>query len=776
MQSNEAFALWWVNTFGWYIFPVNGITDDLQCMCGNIDCKHKGKHPYTPLAPNGHNSASNDPNQIAQWWRVAPNANIGVDCGRSGLIVLDCDGAEGTTDLFNWCAGFGLEELPLTLHTRTGGGGEQFFYDAGDHFLKSMNGYQPNNDVKAQGGYVVLPSSLHASGRRYEIIGDVMFPTLIPELLATKLSYSKSGGAYESTRAPGSPSYIFSEARKFGAKSGYRDEFFNALAYALKKEGLGPQEAFDEVKRVHALTEQPPGDEFTIQEAIQKLHRVYTDEKIVADVTPEWPAVLNPDSSGQSNTSQVSETPKSIDLLEIMGSHPLTDRGNGQLLAAYVNGRWLWADKDWYEWTGGMWTIDKRRQIFEEARGVLNLLQEWAVGKTGTAGPEKRESLFKWANTSSSHGKMTSMVDLAGTHSNVARLVTEFDTNLWILTALNCTIDLRTGQGREFRQEDMCTKRTSVIYESGYQDATWTAYLQCVFNGDQDVIRYMQRVVGSMLSGEVRDKSLYMAVGPKNTGKTTFTNMLQTILGDYSMFMQPENLMYKKMSSIASHEIARMYGRRLIVSDEPAAGARFNESLLKQMTGHDTLAGDLKYRDTIEFQPTFSFFIAGNQATNVRDEALKARIIEIPFVRELQPGEQNPSVVVDAQDPNSNFCRAALAWAVEGCTLWAREGIGERPLAIQFATDDYRSDQDILGQMIDELLVVAPDEVVDMRNVYRAAQRWWSDRGEEAWRFRTFEANLKSRSGINITKADASSELHGYKINEDILSWPNMGV
>lgn len=289
-SSNGSIAVQYVEELCWYIFPVWGIDEiSLACMCGNPECRNKGKHPLASLAPNGHNSASNDPEQIKQWWSIAPNANIGVDCGRSGLIVLDCDGDDGAINLLNWCSGFGLNDLPTTLQMRTGGGGEHYFYAAGNHIVKSMNGYLEHNDVKAQGGYVILPPSLHRSGNRYQVMGEFIRPVPIPDLLASHLASSKSGAVYEKNRRPGSPSFTFSEARKYGAKAGYRDEFFNSLAFQLKKNGASEPEAYEEVKRVWELTEQPVGDEFSLQEALTKLIRVYNDPSVEPDVMPDWP-------------------------------------------------------------------------------------------------------------------------------------------------------------------------------------------------------------------------------------------------------------------------------------------------------------------------------------------------------------------------------------------------------------------------------------------------------------------------------------------------------
>jgi putative DNA primase/helicase len=776
MQSHEEFALYWVNTFGWYIFPVHGITDDLQCTCGNPQCDHKGKHPYAPLAPNGHNSSSNDPNQVKAWWIAAPNANIGVDCGKSNITVLDCDGAEGTSILQNWCAGFGLEDLPPTLHIRTGGGGEHFIYDSTGQNIKSMNGYIEHNDVKSQGGYVVLPDSFHSSGRYYEVLEN-MYPAPLPDLLVLKLKSSKSGGAYESTRAPGSPSYVFSEAWTYGAKAGYRDEFFNSLAFRLKKDGYTPEQAVDKVKQAWELTEQPPGDEFTLGEAMQKLMRVYDDDSVKADEIPEWPLGFQTPVTGQSNTTDSGVSPTSPDLAEIMGSHPLTDRGNGHLLASIVKDRWMYADKDWYEWSGGIWIVDERNRIYEEARRSLDVMHEYGLGRLGMMSLDKRETLLKWTTQSSSLARHNAMISLATTDDSVARLVTNFDTNPWILTALNCTIDLRTGEGYESRPSDMCTKRTSVAYDRGYRDARWDAYLNCTFNGDPDMILYMQRVIGSALSGVVRDKSLYMGVGPKNTGKTTFINTLRTILGDYCMFIQPEYLMHSRMSNIPPYEIARMRAMRLLISDEPAAGARFNESLMKQITGNSTMVGARKYHAPIEFQPTFTLFVTGNQETNVRDDALKARIVEIPMIRQLQPNEQDSSVMIDAQDTNSSFCRAALAWAVEGCAIWSTQGLGEPPLAIQFATADYVKDQDIVGQMIDELLIPAPSEKVRMGSFYNTnVKAWFMSRGENPWTRKTVYDALKNREEIRMENGQWGWEILDYQINESALAWPGMGI
>lgn len=777
MQSNESFALWWVNTFDWYIFPVWGTDENsLACLCGNQSCGHKGKHPHR-LAPNGHNSASNDPGQIAAWWQQAPNANIGVDCGRSGLVVLDCDGDTGTADLGNWCASFGLEELPETLHTRTGGGGEQFFYAASSqHAIKSMNGYLENNDVKALGGYVVLPPSLHASGRQYEILNNT-YPQPLPQSLAQKLMMAKSGAVYEKSRQPGAPSYVFSEARKYGAKAGYRDEFFNSLAFQLKKNGLPEQEAFAEFQRVHALTEQPQGDEFTFQEAVAKLIRVYKDDSVEPDVVVQWPAGAVVTTSTESTAPPVEVPATPQNLLDIMGQDPLTDVGNGLLLVHHIKDRWVYTNGDWYEYRNGLWVQDVMGAIIQEAQAIARVLHDVSHAKNDME-EEDRARLSAWAHMTHSYARLQVMISLAAGHSFIARDLELFDQNAYILPANNCTINLKTGEGYTHRPEDMCMKGTQVNYIPGFQNDTFTKFINAACNGDPEELMYLQRLGGSMLCGETTDKSLYMAIGPRNTGKTTFINLLQTILNSYAMSIDPKYLMRRKMTSIPSHERARMENMRLIVSDEPAAGDFFDESLLKTMTGRGTITGDFKFKGTRTFQTRFTLFIAGNQAPIVHDEALKMRIVEMPFDHQLRAEDQDPEISRAATDSTSDFCKAALSWFVEGCVTWCQHGLAPRPARVVLATESYLKDQDIIGDFIGECLVHAPGERVTMMSVYSAAKSWLISRNEYVITYKQFLTDFKYRDEIRVRRGSGAQGwcLEEYKLSESIMAWPGQNV
>ena len=123
---------------------------------------HPCKVDKTPYLSDWPNVATSDQEKIKEWWAKWPDASIGCATGEaSGFWVLDADGEEGIKQ---------AEEmnLPLTLTSKTGGGGLQFFFTYnGTEIRNSAKKVASHIDVRGQGGYVILPPSSHPSGNRY---------------------------------------------------------------------------------------------------------------------------------------------------------------------------------------------------------------------------------------------------------------------------------------------------------------------------------------------------------------------------------------------------------------------------------------------------------------------------------------------------------------------------------------------------------------------------------------------------------------------------------
>ncbi|GAF94460.1 unnamed protein product, partial [marine sediment metagenome] len=150
---------------GWPVLPLHGIRDR-GCTCGRPDCSSPGKHPRTA---RGLKDATTDNQRIKAWWQQWPDANVGVATGNtSGLVVLDVDPRNGGDDILDdLLAAHG--PLPETIESVTGGGGRHLFFKHPGGLIRTRpNALGRGLDLKADGGYIVAPPSLHANGRRYE--------------------------------------------------------------------------------------------------------------------------------------------------------------------------------------------------------------------------------------------------------------------------------------------------------------------------------------------------------------------------------------------------------------------------------------------------------------------------------------------------------------------------------------------------------------------------------------------------------------------------------
>ncbi len=127
----------------------------------------------TPLTPHGFKDASRDEDVIRAWWDKHPTASVGIPTGSvTGLVVLDEDPRHGGTEsLAQLVAEHGA--IPESPVARTGGGGRHFWYSHPGGAVPSVVGFRPGLDLRADGGYVVVPPSPHSSGTPYSWIAPL---------------------------------------------------------------------------------------------------------------------------------------------------------------------------------------------------------------------------------------------------------------------------------------------------------------------------------------------------------------------------------------------------------------------------------------------------------------------------------------------------------------------------------------------------------------------------------------------------------------------------
>jgi putative DNA primase/helicase len=107
---------------------------------------------------------------------------------------------------------------------------------------------------------------------------------------------------------------------------------------------------------------------------------------------------------------------------------------------------------------------------------------------------------------------------------------------------------------------------------------------------------------------------------------------------------------------------------------EAEDGRRLAEALIKQMTGGDTMTARFLYGEFFEFLPEFKILLAVNHKPLIRntDHAIWRRIRLVPFTVTIPEAERDK----DLPDKLRRELPGILAWAVQGCLDWQREGLG----------------------------------------------------------------------------------------------------
>jgi hypothetical protein len=156
------------------VFPIFGCTDGI-CHCPEgSECRSAGKHPIPTLTPRGVKNATTDPELIKTWFRKQPHANLAWAMGGPlRLIGVDVDPRSGgDASLCDLVEAHGDEWLD-TFTVRTGSLGNHFIYRFPEGVEVHRGKLAPGIDLKFEGGYLVAPPSVHASGRCYEVEKNV---------------------------------------------------------------------------------------------------------------------------------------------------------------------------------------------------------------------------------------------------------------------------------------------------------------------------------------------------------------------------------------------------------------------------------------------------------------------------------------------------------------------------------------------------------------------------------------------------------------------------
>ncbi len=476
----------------------------------------------------------------------------------------------------------------------------------------------------------------------------------------------------------------------------------------------------------------------TVGKAIANCREVY-EPKITQDDTSIALGLFR-------NGEQKAELPKN--------NYDMTDTGNAQRLRDKYKGNihYSFVRKKWNYWTGKLWAIDNTGEIKKLADDIINDIKREAFEEKDDI---KQEEMLKWANRSASSKGKEAMVKETQHLQGIPILPEETDCYTDYINCQNGIVNLRNGELLPFDGNFAMTKICYAEYDnSGKKPELWLKFLDDVTKGDKELQNYLQKCVGYSLTGSIREQCAFFLYGIGNNGKSTFLDTIADLMGTYAANVQPETIMMKKSGDGgANSDIARLKSVRFVTSEEPTEGVRLNEGLVKQLTGGGKVTCRFLYGDDFEYQPEFKIWIGTNHKPVIRgtDNGIWRRIRLIPFEVNIPPEKVDKNLKYKLRKEMPQI----MAWAIEGCLKWQKEGL-EPPKSVKQATAEYKVEMDVLASFNESCIIIDYENGsgISANELFSIYSAWANANNEFEMSSRKFFTEITKKIPEKVRKAD----------------------
>lgn len=739
---------------GWPVFPVHSIRrQGTQCTCGRRDCGSPGKHPRTE---NGLKDATTDERTIRGWWQRWPDAGVAIATGR-GLVVVDIDVHKGGDDSYV-DARRALGDVPDTVEVITGSGGRHVYLSAPEGVAVRCSAGQlgPGLDVRGDGGYVVAPPSLHASGRRYqwESSGDPddVAVAPMPEGWLARLTAPQRG------RALGVAAEVFGE--------GQRNVGLFSLARSLRARGLDEEELEAALQVANTRRCVPPLDTREVESIARSacsvpagLSREYAEKKAAREADQERAAGRFRDRGTDA------PGPVAIEVDDERGAIegemlPAFERGDSVELArtlldelATGAGHAVVYDRNQF------WRYDPHRGVFVELPKPL--LYRHVASYAGRLIRGKKPRVLALSDTA--------VKGVLGAAAAYAAAPGFFDEAPRGVCFADAWVTARGGEVavEEHAPEHRATHALGVPYDAAARVDQWRSMLRQVFRREvideagevtgedlgetEKAISLLQEFAGASLVGMAATWAVCLVlVGSGNDGKSRVLNVLRALFPATAVCSIAPNAWSRGFL------LAELAGKRLNVVSELPSGDVQDGDRFKQVVAGDPVTAERKYEAPFTLVPEAGHIFACNELPGTRDQSkgFWRRFAVIPCTRSFRPEEE-------VKDIDRLVVREELAgiaaWALEGAARLQREGRYTTPRTSEEAKAEWQADSDQVRQWVAARCAVLPPATSSWREasldkLYPDYRVWAQANGHTAVASARFGARLKALGLEHRTK------------------------
>jgi putative DNA primase/helicase len=413
-------------------------------------------------------------------------------------------------------------------------------------------------------------------------------------------------------------------------------------------------------------------------------------------------------------------------------------------------GRWMvWASTHW-------------RMASESSGGsVRELVKKIASDLEGFTPAQ-----VKWKGYALSAQGTTNILRQAQTDARVVVSTNDLDNRPYELNTPAGIVDLRTMAILPHDPAAMHTQITLASPDFNADMTKWLGFLDETFKGKEDLVPYIQKLVGYSASGVIADHVLPFCYGSGGNGKGVFLETIQKIMGDYGT-TTPNGFLMASMFKPHATELASLSGKRIVLCSEVNKGDRFDEAKVKKLTGGDTIKANFMRQDEFTFEPTHKLWLMGNEKPTVETGGhsffRRAKLLE--FTNEVPDDKMD---VYLGQSLVEEHASSVMAWIVLGAYLFFKSGLHPEPESVKNDTLEYAKEQDVFSQWFETQCYATGSDNLKLNNevVYISYARWCRMEGETALAKSEFGKKMKKK-GIKSIQSNSKRFYLGLMLGDE---------
>jgi putative DNA primase/helicase len=435
----------------------------------------------------------------------------------------------------------------------------------------------------------------------------------------------------------------------------------------------------------------------------------------------------------------------------------LTHFGNGERFVAYYKDRirYLPPFDWWYAWSDeeGRWVRDDCGAVQEMGKAVVRKIYKEA-SKTGDE--DRRKALAKWAISCETPGSVSQMLEVAMSTPEIVFMPDTLDPDPFLINLRNGYYSFLDHRMHPHDKKHFFSMMIPVRYDGAAACPMWKAFLDRMFQGKPEkdaLIGFLQRAVGYTLTGDTSERAIFLMHGLGANGKTVFIRILEALFGDYGAAVSSSTFT-TAMSTNVRNDLARLRGKRFVWASENSSDTILDEETIKRVSGGDTITCRFLFKEEFQYRPAFKIWWVFNHKPRIRDatDSIWDRIHLVPCEERIPLEEQDKHLTEKLLVELPGI----FNWAIDGYFKYCRDGGLKPPAAVKEATQDYRRDEDVLSEFLQECFETVLQQNIDglmaddrmpFKTLWQIWAEWAGSNGEKprskTWMGRQLDSRFK---------------------------------